>query len=511
MSSAGDERDRAPQALPSESSASCQGPVSLIFDRSRPGHRGHELPALDVEAPAADELIPAALRRRRAPGLPEVTEPEVVRHYIGLSTMNHHVDRDLYPLGSCTMKYNPKINEDLARMAPLGGLHPLAPESLTQGMLGLLWHFERELAEILGLPAVSLQPSAGAQGELLGMLLFRAYHDHHGNHDKRTILFPDSAHGTNPASVVMCGFAPRQVGSGSDGRIDLEQLREAIGDDTAGIMITNPSTLGLFEREFGQVAEAIHAVDGLVYMDGANLNALMGIARPGDMGVDVVHTNLHKTFSTPHGGGGPGSGPVGVSEKLEPFLPVPRVERRQDRFVLSADHPHTVGRLHPFYGNAGVIVRAYAYIRELGPQGLAAVSRAAIVNANYLMKKVDPIFPVPKREPCMHEFVASLAWTREHGVKNMDVAKRLLDYGFHAPTVSFPLIVPDAFMVEPTETETQATLDRFAEALAEIAEEVRRDPETVRGAPHETRVSRLDEAGAARTLKVRWEPPGEDG
>ncbi len=495
--------------LPAQaSSASCQGSVELIFDRSRPGHRGHRLPSLDVPAAAVETLLPAALLREAPPALPEVTEPEVVRHYVGLSTMNHHVDRDLYPLGSCTMKYNPKINEDIARLPGLGALHPDAPEALTQGMLELLWRCEQELACILGLPAVSLHPSAGAQGELLGMLLFRAYHRHHGNDGKRTILIPDSAHGTNPASVVMCGFSPRQVPSRGDGRIDLDRLSAAIGPDTAGVMITNPNTLGLFEQDFAAVAERVHAVDGLVYMDGANLNALMGIVRPGDMGVDAVHANLHKTFSTPHGGGGPGAGPVGVSQRLEPFLPVPLIARDGDRFRLVADRPHTIGRLHPYYGNAGVIVRALTYIRSLGPDGLAAVSRAAIVNANYLMKLVDPIFPVAKREPCMHEFVSSLAWTREHGVKNIDVAKRLLDYGFHAPTVSFPLIVPDAFMIEPTETETQGTLDRFAQALALIAREVREEPGVVQGAPHTTRVSRLDEAGAARHLKVRWTPAG---
>ncbi len=490
------------------SSASCQGSVDLIFDRSRPGHRGYVLPALDVPAAPVERLIPAELRRDVPPGLPEVTEPEVVRHYVGLSVMNHHVDRDLYPLGSCTMKYNPKIDEDVARLPGLGGLHPDAPAAQVQGMLELLGSFEQALAQILGLPAVSLHPSAGAQGELLGMLLFRAYHRHHGNDAKRTILIPDSAHGTNPASVAMCGFTPRQVASRPDGRIDLEKLGAAIGPDTAGIMITNPNTLGLFERDFAAIAERIHAVDGLVYMDGANLNALMGIVRPGDMGVDAIHANLHKTFATPHGGGGPGAGPVGVSARLEPFLPVPRIARSGESYALVCDRPHAIGRLHPYYGNVGVIVRAYTYIRSLGPEGLAAVSRAAIVNANYLMKQVARDFPAAKQEACLHEFVSSLAWTREHGVKNIDVAKRLLDYGFHAPTVSFPLIVPDAFMIEPTETETQATLDRFAQALALIAREVREEPEVVHGAPHTTRVSRLDEVAAARELKTRWRPVG---
>lgn len=494
------------QAPAPEDAAIGRGSVGLIFERSLPGHRGYRLPEAVGEAAAAEALIPPALLRSAAPGLPEVTEPEVVRHYIGLSLLNHHVDRDLYPLGSCTMKYNPKINEELAAIAGLAQLHPDAPEEQVQGILELLWRFEREMATILGLEAVSLHPAAGAQGEMLGMKLLRAYHNHRGN-DKRSVLIPDSAHGTNPASVALSGFKSVQVASREDGRIDLERLLGMIGEDTAGIMITNPNTLGLFEEGIGAIAERIHAVDGLVYMDGANLNALMGLVRVGEMGVDAVHTNLHKTFSTPHGGGGPGGGPVGVSRKLEPMLPVPLVQREGDRFVLTTDRPLSIGRVHPYYGNVGVIVRALAYIRSLGPEGLRAVSRAAIVNANYLKKKVDPIFPVAKPGACMHEFVSSLAWTRTYGVRNIDVAKRLLDYGFHAPTVSFPLIVPDAFMIEPTETETRESLDRFAGALRQIAEEVRGNPELVRTAPHATAVGRLDEAAAARGLKVRWNPP----
>ncbi len=483
-----------------------RGSVALIFDKSVPGHRGARVPKLDVESPPLAELVPEALCRQEPPHLPEVTEPEVVRHYIRLSLLNHHVDRDLYPLGSCTMKYNPKIHEDLARLPGLGGIHPDAPEESVQGILELLWCFSRDLAALLGLDAVSLHPSAGAQGETLGMKLFRAYHDRQGN-QKQTILIPDSAHGTNPASVARCGFRPRQIPSQRDGRIDLAALCEVVDADTAGIMVTNPSTLGLFEKDLGAIAERIHAVDGLVYMDGANLNALMGITRPGDMAVDVVHVNLHKTFTSPHGGGGPGSGAVAVDKKLEPFLPVPLIVKEGERFRLASDRPLSVGRLHPYYGNTGVILRAYAYMLSQGAEGLAAVTRAAIVNANYLMKKVHPIFPVANPETCMHEFVSSLAWTRNHGVKNIDVAKRLLDYGFHAPTVSFPLIVPDAFMVEPTETETRATLDRFAEALSKIASEIREDPERVTSAPHSTYVGRLGEAEAARTLKVRWTVP----
>jgi glycine dehydrogenase subunit 2 len=403
------------------------------------------------------------------------------------------------------MKYNPKINEDIARIPGLAHIHPDAPESEVQGILELLWRFGRALAVITGMKDVSLHPAAGAQGEMLGMMLFRAYHDSRGS-QKKTILIPDSAHGTNPASVALCAFTPRKVASRADGRIDLEKLAADITEDTAGIMITNPSTLGLFEGDICEISRMIHDVDGLVYMDGANLNAMMGLARPGDMGVDAVHLNLHKTFSTPHGGGGPGAGPVGVSEKLAAFIPVPVVDRQGERFVLRSDLPKSIGRLHPYYGNVGVIVRAYAYLRTLGPEGVRAVSRAAIVNANYLMKKVDPFFPVAKKELCMHEFVSSLTWTRQHGVKNIDVAKRLLDYGFHAPTVSFPLIVQDAFMIEPTETEPPESLDRFAAALGQIAAEIRANPDLVRSAPRTTCVGRLDEAAAARNLKVRWSP-----
>jgi glycine dehydrogenase subunit 2 len=485
---------------------SATGPVGLIFERSVPGHRGYHFPALDVPAVDPGTAIPAALLRRTAPRLPEVTEPEVARHYTALSLFNHHVERSLYPLGSCTMKYNPKVNEELARTPALALLHPDAPVALVQGMLALLSAFSREVLTIVGMDALSLHPAAGAHGELLGMKLVRGYHRAHGA-QKRTVLLPDSAHGTNPASVALTGLAPRQIPSRADGRIDLAALAAAIDADTAAIMITNPNTLGIFETEIEEIAARVHAVDGLVYMDGANLNALMGLARPGDMGVDIAHLNLHKTFSTPHGGGGPGSGPVAVMSKLEPFLPIPLLEPLGEGFHLTEDRPQSIGRLHPYGGNIGVILRAYAYIRSLGPDGLAAVSRAALVNANYLKQRVADDFPAAKPGPCMHEFVVSAAWTRKHDVRNIDVAKRLLDYGFHAPTVSFPLIVPDALMIEPTETETRRTLDAFAEALRAIATEVRERPQVVRAAPTCTCVGRLDEAEAARLLKVRWRPP----
>jgi len=486
--------------------------VPLIFEKDTPGAETYRLPALDVPERPLDELIPAGLRRRTPARLPEVGEPEVVRHYIHLSGLNHHVDKALYPLGSCTMKYNPKINEELSGRAPIAGLHPLVPEEAAQGILELLWRFSRELAEVVGMDEISLHPAAGAQGEMLGIRLMRAYHEAKGN-AKRVVLIPDSAHGTNPATVRMLGYEVREVASGPDGRLNLPRLREVVDGSVAGIMVTNPNTLGLFETRFQEMAELIHSVDGLVYMDGANLNALMGLVRPGEIGADMVHINLHKTFSTPHGGGGPGAGPVGVKKALIPFLPVPRIDREGGegkgaaRFRLLTEAEHSIGRLHPFYGNVGIIVRAFAYLRMLGPDGLAQVSRGAILNANYLAKKVAQDYPASHPGPYMHEFVSSLSWMKKYGVKNIDAAKRLLDDGFHAPTVSFPLIVHDCFMIEPTETEARGSLDAFAEALRRIADEARNCPDILTSAPHWTPVGRLDEAGAARTLKLRWTWP----
>ncbi len=482
--------------------------VPVIFEKSAPGAETYRLPPLDVPERDPEAMLPAALLRKKPARLPEVSEPEVVRHYVNLSILNHHVDRALYPLGSCTMKYNPKINEELSGVPTLAGLHPLAPEDACQGMLELLYRFSDELAKVVGMDAISLHPAAGAQGELLGIKLMRAYHEAKGS-GKTTVLVPDSAHGTNPATVHMVGYQVQEVRSKADGRLDLDRLREAVNEKTAGIMVTNPNTLGLFETDFQAMAELIHSVDGLVYMDGANLNAMLGIVRPGDIGADIVHINLHKTFSTPHGGGGPGAGPVGVKEKLVPFLPVPRLVKRDGKVaVLGSGDPdgrRSVGRLHPFFGNVGIILRAFAYLRSLGSEGLVQVARGAVVNANYLAKAVEADYPASHPGPYMHEFVTSLSWMKKHGVKNIDAAKRLLDEGFHAPTVSFPLIVPDCFMIEPTETETRASLDSFAAALRKIAEEARTRPEVVTSAPHWTPVGRLDEAGAARNLKLRWE------
>jgi glycine dehydrogenase subunit 2 len=480
--------------------------LRLIYDRTVPGHRGYDLPACDVPEVAINELIPPGLVRKTLPVLPEVHEPEVVRHYIRLSTLNHHVDKAVYPLGSCTMKYNPKVDEDVAGISGLARLHPMAPEELTQGILGLLHRFSRELNEVVGMDAVSLHPAAGAQGELLGIRLTRAYHDHRGN-KKRTIVIPDSAHGTNPATAHMIGYDVVEVKSGPNGRLDLGALREKVNDETAGLMITNPNTLGLFETEIAEAAKIIHDVDGILYMDGANLNAMLGLTRPGDMGADIVHINLHKTFATPHGGGGPGSAPIAVKAKLAPFLPVPRIGERDGRFFLDSEHPLSVGRLAPYVGSVGIILRAFAYLRRLGRDGMARVSRAAIVNANYLMKQVEQDYPVAYPGACMHEFVVSCSWMKKHSVKNIDVAKRMLDAGVHAPTVSFPLIVPDCLMIEPTESESRASLDELAQILRDIAREAREEPETLRGAPHDTPVRRLDEGAAARQLQIRWTPP----
>jgi len=477
----------------------------LIYDRTIPGHRGYDLPACDVPERPVGELIPRDLVRGQAPVLPQVHEPEVVRHYIRLSTLNHHVDKAVYPLGSCTMKYNPKINEDLAGIPALAGLHPMAPEELSQGLLGLLHQFSRELVEIVGMDAVSLHPAAGAQGELLGIRLARAYHDHRGN-KKKTVIIPDSAHGTNPATAHMIGYDVVEVKSGPTGKLDLAALREKVNGETAALMVTNPNTLGLFETEIAEAARIVHDVDGLLYLDGANLNAMLGLTRPGDMGADIVHINLHKTFSTPHGGGGPGSAPIAVKAKLAPFLPTPTIAERDGRFFLDFDHPHSVGRLAPYVGAVGILLRAFAYLRRIGGNGMAGVSRAAIVNANYLMKQVAEDYPVAYPGPCMHEFVVSCSWMKKHGVKNIDVAKRMLDFGVHAPTVSFPLIVPDCLMIEPTESESRASLDELATILRTIAREAREEPDTVRGAPHDTPVRRLDEGAAARNLQIRWTP-----
>jgi len=455
--------------------------------------------AVEFSNPVRDESL-----RRTAPlELPQLSEPEVVRHFVRMSILNHHVDKAFYPLGSCTMKYNPKINEECAALPGFSNLHPLTPEEGCQGALRLMFELGEALKEVTGMDAVSLQPAAGAQGELTGMLVTRAYHLRRGDR-RRKVLIPDSSHGTNPASVRLAGFEAVKVASGDDGLIHMGDLADKVDEDVAGMMLTSPNTLGLLESRIEEIARILHDNGALLYLDGANLNALVGLAKPGEMGFDLAHINLHKTFSTPHGGGGPGSGPLAVKQELAPFLPVPVVERGGDRYLFNYDLPESVGKVHCFYGNFLVMVKAYAYIRRLGAEGLEEVSRRAILNANYLLKLLSSEFEVPYRGFCMHEFVLSGRPFKANGVRTLDIAKRLLDFGVHAPTVYFPLIVDEALMIEPTETEGKRSLDGFAEAMKTIAREAERNPEKLRSAPITTPVGRLDEGRAARDLKLTW-------
>jgi glycine dehydrogenase subunit 2 len=429
--------------------------------------------------------------------LPEVNEPEVVRHFVALSILNHHVDKDLYPLGSCTMKYNPKVNEDVASMSEFSGLHPEQAADDVQGALEVIFTLEQKLCAITGMDAFSLNAAAGAHGELLGMLLAKNYFADR-KENRNCVLVPDSAHGTNPASAQLVGFKNKSVPSGKNGEVDLDVLREHLDDETAVFMLTVPNTLGIFESRIGEIIELVHEYGALCYLDGANLNAILGRARPGDMGFDIMHINLHKTFSTPHGGGGPGSGPVGVHEALRPFLPGPRVRREDGNFVFDEAGDKRVGAIHSFYGNFGIYLRALSYIVRHGAEGLRRISGAANLNANYLANALDELYPIPHGKRCMHEFVASGEPFKKHGVRTLDIAKRLMDFGFHAPTVYFPLIVPEALMIEPTETESKETLDRFVEAMKQIAREAAEDPDLLKTAPHNTPVRRLDEVTANR-------------
>ncbi len=478
---------------------------SLIFEKSVPGRKGYSLPDLDVAEIPLGELIPDRFQRKDPPRLPELSEVDVVRHFTSLSRDNYGIDQGFYPLGSCTMKYNPKINEDIARYAGFSQLHPLQQEEQAQGNLQLLYELSAALAEITGLDRVSLQPAAGAQGELAGILMIRAYHQHHGNPRKKVIV-PDSAHGTNPATAHLAGYEVVVVPSNRDGLVDLGHLEKLADTDTAALMLTNPNTLGLFEREMSKITEIIHSVGALLYMDGANLNAMLALCRPGDMGFDVVHANLHKTFTTPHGGGGPGAGALAVKQILEPYLPSPVVEMTDRGYVLNNRRPLSIGKIHGFHGNFGNLVRAYAYIRHIGAQGLLEVSTNAILNANYLRKRLEGVYPIPYNRISMHEFVLSAKPFRKQGVHAWDIAKRLMDFGFHPPTVNFPLIVEEALMIEPTETESKETLDRFCEAMRQIAREIEENPEVVKSAPHTRSVKRLDEVRAVKALNIRWRP-----
>ena len=477
----------------------------MLMDRSVAGRRGIIMPALDVE----EQPLPDAELLREDLELPEVSQPEVVRYFTRLSQLNYSIDTNFYPLGSCTMKYNPKINDMVASLPGMAHLHPMNAAELSQGSLKVMYRLQQYLAEVTGMKATSLASMAGAQGELAGVLMIRAYHDSRGDDKRKLMLIPDSAHGTNPASAAMGGFEVKAIPSDDRGNMDIAALKESVGEDLAGIMLTLPSTLGLFETDILEICAAVHKAGGLVYGDGANMNAILGQTKLGDLGFDVVHINLHKTFSTPHGGGGPGAGPVSVGDKLAPFLPAPVVERGEssqgERYVLGAA-PHTIGKLGAFHGNFGVLVRAYTYIRSLGADGLRQISENAVINANYLLAKLRSDYDLSYDRLCMHEVVLSASRQKKNGVRGLDIAKRLLDYGFHAPTMYFPLIVDEALMVEPTESESKETLDAFIDAMLSIAREAEEDPDLLHNAPYTTPVSRLDEARAARQPDLRWRP-----
>jgi glycine dehydrogenase subunit 2 len=475
--------------------------VKLIFEKSQAGRRGGELPHYDL--PAAK--VPDELRRQAPLRLPELAEPEIVRHFTELSTRNFGIDTGFYPLGSCTMKYNPRVNERLAMLPGFRDLHPYQDEESIQGALELMWRLQDVLIEVSGLHACSLQPAAGSQGELTGLMVMRAYFADRGEADQRdTIITADTAHGTNPASVTMAGYKLAKVETDARGNVDVAHLREMVDERTAGLMLTNPSTLGLFDEHIEEIAQIFHEVGALLYYDGANLNAVCGISRPGDMGFDIVHINLHKTFSQPHGGGGPGGGPIVVRDKLEPFLPVPAVVKDGDRFRLDHDRPKSIGKVRGFTGPFGVFVRSYAYIRSYGPR-LREMSEVAVLNANYLLARLKDAYDLPYDRLAMHEFVLSArSLKRAHGISALDVAKRLMDYGFHPPTIYFPLVVPEALMIEPTETEAKETLDEFAEAMLAIAREAKDDPDVLRDAPHGRPVRRLDEVLAAKRAIVKY-------
>jgi glycine dehydrogenase subunit 2 len=494
------------------SAAPTQSPLQreearTIFQKGAPGRRAFSCPRLDV--PEVDGLLPAASRRSEPPRLPEVSEPELVRHYVNLSKRNFDLDSGFYPLGSCTMKHNPRLHERVAALPGHARLHPLQDPAHAQGALELMWNLERALSEIAGLPHVSLQPSAGSHGELAGVLLTRAFHADHGE-ERTKVLTPDTAHGTNPATVTMAGYEVVKVGTNAEGGVDVDDLRAKAGSDVACLMLTNPNTLGIFDSNIEEIAEIVHGAGATVYYDGANLNAVMGISRPGDMGFDIVHFNLHKSFTQPHGGGGPGAGPIAVSDRIAPFLPVPVVVRGEDGVLdLDNDRPKSIGKLRGFQGNFGTFVRSYAYIRSLGAEGLRDASETAVLNANYLVARLRELgvadrLPLAFGELCMHEFVLSGApMKRELGLRTLDLAKRLLDFGFHPPTVYFPLLVDEAILVEPTETETRETLDAFAEAVAAILHEGAENPDVARNAPYTTPVRRLDEAAAAKRPVIR--------
>ncbi|MBP6964584.1 MAG: aminomethyl-transferring glycine dehydrogenase subunit GcvPB [Armatimonadetes bacterium] len=479
-----------------------------VFELSSRGRTGIMLPSSDVPDTDAGEILGESALRAELP-LPELSQADVVRHYTRLSLRNYGVDTGFYPLGSCTMKHNPKIHESLAALSGFSMVHPYQDDSTCQGILRVLFEMERFLAEIAGMDSVTLQPAAGAQGELVAMMLFKKHYERLGDVQRRVVLVPDSSHGTNPATASRCGYEVVKIPSGRDGCVDLQALRESLSDDTAALMLTNPNTLGLFEVRVTEIARMVHEAGALLYCDGANMNAILGVARPGDMGFDAMHFNLHKTFASPHGGGGPGSGPVAVKSFLAPYLPIPRIVRRDQGFVLEQERPHSIGRAHAFLGNVGVIIRAYLYILGIGGAGLRAVSENAVLNANYLLARVGEHYDVPYGNRCMHEFVASATRQKVRGVRAADIAKRLMDFAFHPPTIYFPLIVPEALMIEPTETESIETLDAFADAMISIAREAESDPDIILSAPHSKIRVRIDEAQAARKLELTWQQSGD--
>ncbi len=484
--------------------------IGLLFEKSRPGRMAYSLPDLDVPKISCEEYFGRELLRREDSRLPELSELDVVRHYTQLSQLNHGVDGGFYPLGSCTMKYNPKINEDMASLTGFNQLHPLQKPAQAQGALRLIYELELALAEITGMAGISMMPAAGAHGELAGLMIMRAYHESRGDFKRKKIIVPDSAHGTNPASAMMAGFEIIQVKSDAQGNVDIEDLISVISPEIGGLMLTNPNTLGLFDPNILLISRIIHEAGGLLYYDGANANAIMGISRPGDMGFDIVHLNLHKTMSTPHGGGGPGAGPIGVKEILLPFLPAPIVKKEGESYFLEYNLPQSIGQIKAFYGNFLVLVKAYAYILSLGAEGLLEASQNAVLNANYLMHGLKGVFHLPYERPCMHECVFSGAWQKEGGVKTLDIAKRLLDFGYHPPTIYFPLIVEEALMFEPTESESRETIDEFIAVCREIAQEAKENPQVLQNAPYNTPVGRLDEALAARSPVLKYSFPEED-
>jgi glycine dehydrogenase subunit 2 len=477
---------------------------SLIFELSKPGRVGYSIPDLDVPEVNVESIIPSDYLRTEEPELPEVSELQIVRHYTALSNRNHGVDSGFYPLGSCTMKYNPKINEDVARFPGFAHIHPLQDEETVQGAMEMMYRLQTSLAEITGMDEVTLQPAAGAHGEWTGLMMIRAYHEANGDFNRTKVIVPDSAHGTNPASATVAGFESITVKSDERGLVDLEDLKRVVDQDVAALMLTNPNTLGLFEEHILEMAKIVHEAGGKLYYDGANANAILGFARPGDMGFDVVHLNLHKTFTGPHGGGGPGSGPVGVKADLIPFLPKPVLVKEDDVYKFEYNRPQSIGRVKPFYGNFGINVRAFTYIMTMGPDGLHQVSENAVLNANYMMRRLEPHFDLPFTQHCKHEFVLSGRRQKKLGVRTLDIAKRLLDFGYHPPTIYFPLSVEEAIMIEPTETESKETLDEFIEKMIQIAKEAEETPELVQEAPHTTVVKRLDEATAARKPVLKY-------